>query len=191
MSVCLENVGNLSPSPQNELEFSPRSIQGCFPLLQWPRCWTSPSVLLQSNWVKYDYNLRSDRKQMSIRSGIVAQLDRKSADGDFLRLSPWRSGEKLWIDLGGNSKALLGEEDQRLTFSGQTLMRTYGKGAFSTVYKSNCIRICLSGYRHAMPDIYSLHIYRRYMYLSLYGASTGTCTTSIPVSGHFVKFGTT
>ena len=135
MSVCLENVGNWSPSPQNELEFSPRSIQGCFPLLQWPRCWTSPSVLLQSNWVKYDYNLRSDRKQMSIRSGIVAQLDRKSADGDFLRLSPWRSGEKLWIDLGGNSKALLGEEDQRLTFSGQTLMRTYGKGAFSTVYK--------------------------------------------------------
>ena len=38
-----------------------------------------------------------------VRSGIVAQLDRKSADGDFLQQGPWRSGEQLWIDLGENS----------------------------------------------------------------------------------------
>ena len=30
---------------------------------------------------------------ISIRSGIVTQLDRKSADGNFLQLGPWRSGK--------------------------------------------------------------------------------------------------
>ena len=42
---------NRSPSPQNESEFSPRSIQSCLPLLQGPSCRKSPSALFRSNWV--------------------------------------------------------------------------------------------------------------------------------------------
>ena len=36
MSFCPENVGNWSSSPQSDLDFFPRSIQSCFPLLQGP-----------------------------------------------------------------------------------------------------------------------------------------------------------
>ena len=50
MSFSPENVGNWSPSPQNDLEFSPRSVQSCFPLLQGPSCRKSPSALFRSNW---------------------------------------------------------------------------------------------------------------------------------------------
>ena len=65
MRFCPENVGNWSSSPQNGLEFSPRSIQSCFPLLQGLSCRKSPSALalFRSNWVKYDYNPQLDRKK--------------------------------------------------------------------------------------------------------------------------------
>ena len=62
ISFCPENVGNSSSSPQNEAELSPRSIQSCFPLVQGPSCRKSPAAFFGSNWVKYDYNPRSDRK---------------------------------------------------------------------------------------------------------------------------------
>ena len=38
MSFSPENVGNWSSSPQNDLEFSPRSIQSCFPVGS-EKCW--------------------------------------------------------------------------------------------------------------------------------------------------------
>ena len=50
-------------------------------------------------------NPRLDRKNVfSIRSEILivfdTQLDRNSADRDFLQLGPWRSGKQLWTDPG-------------------------------------------------------------------------------------------
>ena len=35
----------------------------------------------------------------------LTRLDRKSADGDFLQLAPWRSGKQRRIDLGENFKS--------------------------------------------------------------------------------------
>ena len=37
-SVCPENLGKMPSSTQNGSERSPRSFQGCFPLLQGPSC---------------------------------------------------------------------------------------------------------------------------------------------------------
>ena len=68
MSFCPEKIGNSSSSPWKDLGFSPRSTQSCFPLLQGPSCRKSPSALLRSDWVKYDYNRRSDRKKRFFRS---------------------------------------------------------------------------------------------------------------------------
>ena len=64
MSFYPENAGNQSSFPQNDLEFSSvnRSIQSCFQVLQEPSCRKSPSARFRSNWITYDYNLRSDRK---------------------------------------------------------------------------------------------------------------------------------
>ena len=45
MTFCPENIGNWSSSPQDDLEYSPRSIQSCSPLLQEPSCRKSPSAL--------------------------------------------------------------------------------------------------------------------------------------------------
>ena len=58
--------------PQNESEFS-SSNQSCFSLLQGPRCRKSPSALFRPNWVKHDYNPRSDGKKLT-------QLDLQSVE---------------------------------------------------------------------------------------------------------------
>ena len=60
----------------------------------------------------------------------LTQLDRNSADGDYLQLGPWRSWKQLWIDLGESSDSLWGEEDQFPAFSRQKLTRTYWKVFF-------------------------------------------------------------
>ena len=60
MSFYPENVGNLSSSPQNDLEFSPRSIQSCFPLLQGPSFRKSPSARFRSKWVTIPENVFFD-----------------------------------------------------------------------------------------------------------------------------------
>ena len=68
-------------------------------------------------------NPRLDRKNVfSIRSEILivfdTQLDRNSADRDFLQLGPWRSGKQLWTDYGETSKSFWREEDQFPAFFG-------------------------------------------------------------------------
>ena len=68
----------------------------------------SPGAQLQEITVStFSIQLGQTRLQcfFSTRSGIVTQLDRKSADGDFLQLGPWRSWKQLWIDLGENFKS--------------------------------------------------------------------------------------
>ena len=44
-------------------------------------------------------NIRTDRRLYS----YLTQLHRKSVDGDFPQLGPWRSTKQLWIDLGEGS----------------------------------------------------------------------------------------
>ena len=66
MSFCPENVVSWSPSSRNESEFSPRSIQSCFPLLQGPSCRKPPSALFRSNWVTNPN--RIEKNVFSIRS---------------------------------------------------------------------------------------------------------------------------
>ena len=46
MSFCLENVGNWSPSPQNESELSPRSFESYFPFLQGPSTVSTFSITI-------------------------------------------------------------------------------------------------------------------------------------------------
>ena len=56
----------------------------------------SPGAQLQEITVStFSIQLGQTRLQcfFSTRSGIVTQLDRKSADGNFLQLGPWRSGK--------------------------------------------------------------------------------------------------
>ena len=69
----------------------------------------------------------------SIRWTIVIvfdpQLDRKSGDGGFLQLGPWRSGKQLLMYLGESSTH---SEARKINFQ-------HLRGA--TGYKSNCIRI--------------------------------------------------
>ena len=60
MSYYPENVRNWSPSPQIESEFSPRSIQSCFPLLQGPSCRKPPSALFRSNWVTNPHRIENN-----------------------------------------------------------------------------------------------------------------------------------
>ena len=112
MSVCPEKLEIGFPRLRTTwtfLQYLSRAVsrfsRGC-------SCRKSPSALFRSNWVKNDCNFRSDRTNIyygvyfSIRSGKVTQLARKSADGDFLQLGPWRSGKQLWIDLGENYKSM-------------------------------------------------------------------------------------
>ena len=100
-----------------------------------------------SNWVKYDYNLRSDNRSkktfFSIRWSIVTQLDRKSADGDFLQLGRWRSWKQLWTDLGETSQVILRRGRPNSNIFGANIHANVLKGTFSTDCKSNCIRIGL------------------------------------------------
>ena len=73
MSVCGENVGNWSPSPQNERDFSPKIYQELFP--------ASPGAQVQevtvgTFWVQLEYNPQPDRKTFfSIRSEILMVFD--------------------------------------------------------------------------------------------------------------------
>ena len=85
---------------------------------------------IQVDQIRLQSPIGSKRTFFSIRSGIMAQLDRKRADGDFLQLGPWRNGEQLWIDVGEKPKSFWGDEDQFPTFSGQKLKRTYWKVLF-------------------------------------------------------------
>ena len=139
MSLCPEKFVTWFSSPHNDLQLSPKSIRSSFPLLKGLSSWKSPPTLFRPNWVKYYYNLRWDRKNVfSNRSGIVTQLDRKSADGDFLQLGHWTSVKQLWIELG--------ETPNRLS-RGRPISNTFGanahanvlKGTFLTGCKSSCI----------------------------------------------------
>ena len=58
MSFCPENVEKLV-SLASESEFSPISVQSCFPLLQGPSCRKPPSALFA---IQLGYKPRSDRK---------------------------------------------------------------------------------------------------------------------------------
>ena len=108
MSFCPENVGNWSASPQNESGFSSRFIQSFFPLLHGPSCWKSPSALFLSTWVEPYHSARSDRKKTCLdffdpigddyNQSYLTHLDKKSADGDFLQLGPWRRGKQLRVE---------------------------------------------------------------------------------------------
>ena len=71
-------------------------------------------------------------KMFEIGLGFATQLDRKSADGDFLQLGPWRSGKQLWMDFGGISDSFCGEEDQFPTFFWEKAHANVLKGALST-----------------------------------------------------------
>ena len=95
--LCPQNVRK--SSPHKGLDFSPRSFQSNFPLLQGPGCKKSPSARFRSNRVKRDH----DRGSYS----CLTQLDRKSAGGDFLQLVSSRSGKLLWIDLGRKVQPIL------------------------------------------------------------------------------------
>ena len=76
VSFCPENVGNLSSSPQNEWEFSPRSIQSCFPLLQGPSCRKSPSAPFRSNWVKIRLHIIPDRIENNVFFDPIVDCNR-------------------------------------------------------------------------------------------------------------------
>ena len=75
------------------------------------------------------------KKGFSIRSGIVTQLDRKGADGDFLQLGPWRSEKHLQV--------VLRQGRQTSNVFGGKAHGNVPKGTFSTGCKSNCVRIGL------------------------------------------------
>ena len=98
------------------------------------------------NWSSLPQNECFFRSDRGLQSYLI-QLDRKSADGDFLQLNPWRRGKQFWIYLGESSDSFWGEEDQRPTFSGQTLMRTYWKVLF------NGLQIQL---QENWPEVYDL-----------------------------------
>ena len=66
MSFCPENAGNWSPSPQNESQFYPRSVQSCFPLLQGPSCKKSPSALFRSNWVTIPDRIEKNKRETAL-----------------------------------------------------------------------------------------------------------------------------
>ena len=101
------------------------------------------SALFRSNWVKYDYNPRSDQKNVfPIQLGIATQLDRKSADGDSLQLGPWTSGitalGRPWRKL----QVILRRWRPISNILGAKAHVNVLKGTFSTYYKSS-IRIGL------------------------------------------------
>ena len=68
------NVGNLSSSPQNDLKFSPRSIQSCFPLLKGPSSRKSPSAIFYptgSNTTAVSDRIENNEKKTFFRSDRV------------------------------------------------------------------------------------------------------------------------
>ena len=75
MRFCHENVGNWSPLRQNESELSLRSIQGCFPLLHRPSRRKLASALFRSNWIKYDYNVKKNKRTLtSVRPSWIEKV---------------------------------------------------------------------------------------------------------------------
>ena len=105
-----ENAGNLSSSRQKNRSFLQDLSGSKFPLLHVPSYRKSRSALFRCNWVKYDYNPQSHRKQ------------------------------QLWIDLGESSDSFWGEEDQFSDIFGAKAHANVLKGAFSTDCKSNCVK---------------------------------------------------
>ena len=55
---------------------------------------------IQLGQMRLQSPMGSKKMFFSIRSEILTQLDRQSADSDFLQPDPWRSWKQLWIDLG-------------------------------------------------------------------------------------------
>ena len=98
MSICPENVGSWSSSPQNESECSPRPIQSSFSLLQGLSCRKSPSALFRSNWVKYDCNPRLDRKNCELQEIIVSTCS--------IELGQLRLGQLLCSRIGGSKREI-------------------------------------------------------------------------------------
>ena len=146
MSFCPEKIGNSSSSPWKDLGFSPRSTQSCFPLLQGPSCRKSPSALLRSDWVKYDYNRRSDRKKRFFRSNRGLQPSWIGKVQTVISFN-WAPRE------AGNSSGYRPWRKLRLILKrGRPISNIFGakahanvlKDTFSTDCKSNCIRIGLS-----------------------------------------------
>ena len=77
MSFSPENVGNWSSSPQNDLEFSPRSIQSCFPVGS-EKCWRwlpatgsleKRKTALDGSWRKLQVILRRGRPISNVFGG--------------------------------------------------------------------------------------------------------------------------
>ena len=166
MQLDLQSVEKVPFIQYVRMSFWPRTCrQSVFLASEWVGAFSKiyPELLLASPGaqlqeitaiafsIQLGYNSQSDRKKTFFRSdgrswSYLTQLDRKSADGNFLRLGPLRSGKQLWIDLGESSESFWGDEDQFPTLSGPKLMRTYWmKGTFSTDCKANCIRIGLRG----------------------------------------------
>ena len=101
---------------------------------------TVSTFSIQLGQIRLQSPIGSKKAIISIRSGIVTQLDRKSADGDFLQLGPWRSGKQLWIDLEKTPSTSQARKTIFLHFRGRRSYANVLRGTFSTDYKSNCIR---------------------------------------------------
>ena len=93
--------------------------------------------------IRLHFPIGSKKTFVSIRSGIVPQLDWKNADGDLLQLPPWRSGKQLWMDLGKKLQVVLRRGRPISNMFGAKAHANVLRGTFSTDYKSNCIIIGL------------------------------------------------
>ena len=134
MNFCPEDIGNWSPSPQNDLEFSPISIRSCFPLLRGPSC--------QKNHRQRFFDPTELQSPIGSPSWI-----KKSADGDFLQLGPWKSVKQLWIDRSSRKLQLILRRGRSISkISEAKAHANVLKGTFSTDCKSNCLRTGQSTY---------------------------------------------
>ena len=69
---------------------------------------------------------------------------KKSADGDFLQLGPWKSVKQLWIDRSSRKLQLILRRGRAISkISEAKAHANVLKGTFSTDCKSNCVRIGL------------------------------------------------
>ena len=104
-------------------------------------------------WVKYDYNPRSDQKSDPGLYSHLTQLDRKSADGDFLQLGSSRAGNSSEQIL---EKAPTSFEARMTNFQhfGAKAHANILKGAFSTDCTSNSTRIGQMAILNPYPKSY-------------------------------------
>ena len=72
---------------------------------------------------------------------------KKSADGDFLQLGPWKSVKQLWIDRSSRKLQLILRRGRAISkISEAKAHANVLKGTFSTDCKSNCLRTGQSTY---------------------------------------------